>query len=193
MSELVGARTYYFKTKKLIVPSRARCPFYFAEYCRRLATQHICIHFVLRSQLLYILSFRTKNGSTGSGIWALVTLSFIPWLPFLKQQLVVSQELRVRTPSWEHVVSTPQLKAVPLVFGKFLFGVLDLEINAVYLILGCTHHTHRADLHSAFFIFENKNFSASVLADITDHDSLGIFFFHSGFTSQKGCYFRYPH
>lgn len=91
--------------------------------------------FCLVGQLLYLLiASRTKALSSVILIGGVTTMAFLPWLPEFRQQLAVSSELRVRTPNWEHVVSTPQFKALPLVFGKFLFGNVDLEISPIFIL-----------------------------------------------------------
>ena len=98
--------------------------------------------FVILSQVLYVLlAERTKLRSLfisliGAG------LAFLPWLPQFWGQLSEGQALRASLPGWEAVVSTPQLKAIPLVFGKFLFGVVDLEFSLYFVVvtalaLGC--------------------------------------------------------
>jgi uncharacterized membrane protein len=61
-------------------------------------------------------------------------LLFIPWVPYLLEQLHVGQNLRQSLPGWEAVVSIPQLKSLPLTFGKFLFGVLNIEITSFFII-----------------------------------------------------------
>lgn len=56
-------------------------------------------------------------------------LAFLPWLPSFIDQLNAGQMLRLSLPGWETVVSTPQIKALALVGGKFLFGVSDITPN----------------------------------------------------------------
>jgi uncharacterized membrane protein len=59
---------------------------------------------------------------------------FAPWLPSMLEQIKVGQALRLEIPSWESVVSTPQLKALALVPLKFLFGVLNVEPNLFFIV-----------------------------------------------------------
>lgn len=61
-------------------------------------------------------------------------LLFLPWLPSFLDQLNAGQKLRQDLPGWEFVVSTPQLKALPLVLGKFIYGVLEIDFNLLYLL-----------------------------------------------------------
>lgn len=65
--------------------------------------------------------------------WIVSAISFIPWLPYFATQLQVSSELRQAFPTWEEVVSSSQLDALPLTIGKMIFGVLDLEINLIFI------------------------------------------------------------
>lgn len=64
----------------------------------------------------------------------LIILAFLPWLPSFRDQLHAGQVLRLSLPGWETVVSTPQLKALALVGGKFLFGVADITPNPDFVI-----------------------------------------------------------
>ncbi len=64
-----------------------------------------------------------------------MALSFLPWLPMFRLQLAAGSGVRVDLPGWESVVSLPQLKALPLVLGKFIFGVIDLELNLMFVTL----------------------------------------------------------
>ena len=97
--------------------------------------------FLLISQWLIALFLFPNKRLKVTG-WFLVTgLLFLPWLPFFLNQLQIGQTLRTTLPGWELVVSTPQLKALALVIAKFLFGIVDLEINVMFvftaiLILG---------------------------------------------------------
>jgi len=64
----------------------------------------------------------------------LSTLAFLPWLPIFFRQLAAGGEVRRDLPGWEAVVSVPQLKSLPLVFGKFIYGVVDLELNFFFIV-----------------------------------------------------------
>lgn len=65
---------------------------------------------------------------------SLGSLAFMPWLPYFFEQLSTGQALRLTLPDWSTAVSIPQLKALPLVLGKFLYGLVDLEINASFIL-----------------------------------------------------------
>ncbi len=66
---------------------------------------------------------------------AIISLFYLPWLPSFFNQLKIGQQLRVQMPNWESVVSITQLKSLPLIFGKFFYGNLPLDLNLTYLIL----------------------------------------------------------
>lgn len=92
--------------------------------------------FAFIGQLIYLITRRSKHFVVQTVIASVVTtLTFLPWLPFLKEQITVSSQLRTTTPNWETVVSTPQLKALQLVFGKFLFGVVNLDLNPTFITI----------------------------------------------------------
>jgi mannosyltransferase len=59
---------------------------------------------------------------------------FLPWLPTFLLQLAEGGVVREQLPGWAEVVSTPQLKALPLVAGKFLFGVVSLDPTPLFLL-----------------------------------------------------------
>jgi uncharacterized membrane protein len=61
---------------------------------------------------------------------------FVPWLPMFRLQLAAGGEVRQDLPGWSAVVSLPQLKALPLVFGKFIYGVLDLGTAPFFIVSG---------------------------------------------------------
>lgn len=89
-------------------------------------------------------------------------LTFLPWLPIFLQQLATGQSWRQEMPGWENIVSFSQLKSLPLVLGKFLFGVLDLELSWPYFVimflLGITFSL------LVFRLYQQKCFSRKKLA-----------------------------
>ncbi|MEX0895710.1 MAG: glycosyltransferase family 39 protein [Patescibacteria group bacterium] len=83
--------------------------------------------FVVLGQLGYLYFHTTIELKKIAGAFAIAAALFAPWLPGFLEQLAVGTQLRATLPGWEAVVSTPQLKALPLVVGKFIFGVIPLE------------------------------------------------------------------
>lgn len=91
--------------------------------------------FVLLSQLAYVfferrLSFVSVLRQT---FYSLIL--FLPWLPFFLGQLQTGTALAKALPGWDRVVSTPQLKALPLTLAKFILGQIDLKDSVVFLLL----------------------------------------------------------
>ncbi len=109
--------------------------------------------FAFLGQLLFLMSRRNTKAIAQALISGLVTtLAFLPWIPFLFGQMKVGRALQQSTPAWQAAVGTPQLKALQLVVGKFVFGVIDLEVDVLFvfttlIILGLTafllHQLHR--------------------------------------------------
>jgi len=54
-------------------------------------------------------------------------IGFLPLLPLFLRQLAEGGSVRQQLPGWDQVVSIPQLKALPLVFLKFLYGVVPID------------------------------------------------------------------
>jgi len=92
--------------------------------------------FLCLAQLLWA-HMDKKTSLKGCLIAMLVAgISFLPWMPTFFLQLEAGGEVRRELPGWSEVVSIPQLKSLPLVAGKFIFGVMNLEFNATYSLLG---------------------------------------------------------
>ncbi len=89
--------------------------------------------FVLASQILFLLY--KKDWFTTIYAAVIPTIAFLPWLPEFLAQLQAGQTLRANFPGWENIVSFSFLQAPALTFGKFIFGVLNLEINFSYLLI----------------------------------------------------------
>jgi uncharacterized membrane protein len=98
--------------------------------------------FVLLGQVTYLwFSHRTQIFAWGSAV-IMVALTFVPWLPSFLEQLRIGGELRNSLPGWDTVVSLTQLKALPLVAAKFVFGIAPLSatpfVVIAALLLGCS-------------------------------------------------------
>ncbi len=90
--------------------------------------------FVILSQALYCLVFKQKLCRQVVTAFSLGALTFLPWLPTFLRQLEEGQYVRQIMPGWETVVSLPQLKALPLTLGKFLYGIINIDITPAYII-----------------------------------------------------------
>lgn len=91
--------------------------------------------FLMLSQVFWVVA--TQKALIKHFLYAAVGIfvCFIPWLPTFKLQLQAGGLLRQDLPGWEEVVSFSQLKSLPLVGGKFIFGVVNLEISGLFVIL----------------------------------------------------------
>lgn len=89
--------------------------------------------FVLASQVLFLLY--KKNWPVFIYATIIPLIAFLPWLPEFLAQLQAGQALRSSFPGWENIVSFSFLQAPVLTFGKFIFGVLNLEVNFSYLLV----------------------------------------------------------
>lgn len=89
--------------------------------------------FLLIGQAFYV--FWHKRIRLQSWLSAVLVsgITWLPWLPFFLEQLSVGQDVRVQLPGWEKVVSTPQLMTLLLVIGKFLFGVVNIDVNMYFV------------------------------------------------------------
>lgn len=85
--------------------------------------------FLLLSQLVYTALWRRHHLGPLLVALGVAVVGFLPWLPFLLEQLTVGSALRQQLPGWDQVVSLPQLKALPLVFAKFIFGIAPLSAD----------------------------------------------------------------
>jgi uncharacterized membrane protein len=90
--------------------------------------------FLVMGQLVYIAWQERSQLRSFLLSVTMAAVSFGPWLPTFSQQLAAGERLRQFLPGWSEVVSTPQLKALPLVILKFIFGVLDIEPTGWYLL-----------------------------------------------------------
>ena len=113
--------------------------------------------FLILSQLVYVLLLNRKLFKSFVLSTSFSVLCFLPWLPMFLQQLKTGTSWQVNIPGWASVVGTPQLKALPLVFGKFIFGVLDLQLNLFFLVASLLIIGLLA--FQAFKLFKQKKFS----------------------------------
>lgn len=90
--------------------------------------------FLIISQAVYILLLKRNLVSTYFFHAIFWVLGFLPWLPSLWEQFQVGGQLRSTLPGWEQVVSIDSLRSIALVFGKFTFGVLDLEFTLFFFL-----------------------------------------------------------
>jgi hypothetical protein len=91
--------------------------------------------FALIGQGLYLVLRLPKQRMRTVISGALAGAAFLPWLPSFQRQLADSEYVRTALPNWGNVVGTPITKSLLLVVGKFVFGISDLELNLLTLVL----------------------------------------------------------
>ena len=97
--------------------------------------------FLLLAQLFYVLIFHRNLLRSIIYHLSSIILLCLPWLPSLWQQFQTGMGVAHTLPLWRTVVSPPALKALALVFPKFVFGYLPLpnpliQLLPLILILG---------------------------------------------------------
>ncbi len=85
------------------------------------------------AQWLTMLILRRRAWLQITASFCVAGLFFMIWWPWFWEQWIVGQTLRAQLPGWEAVVSTPFLKAIPLTLGKFLTGVIELDVNPTFV------------------------------------------------------------
>lgn len=84
--------------------------------------------FFMLAQISFVLLERNKKTLQKYILSFTASIAgFLPLLPLFLQQLSQGGMVRTQLPGWDQVVSTPQLKALPLVIGKLIYGVLPLD------------------------------------------------------------------
>lgn len=90
--------------------------------------------FLLISQVaLIVFQYRDKFQELFFSMM-LSSLAFLPWLPGFLGQLQEGGSVREKLPGWDKVVSISQVKAIGLTFGKFLYGVLNIDFTLLFII-----------------------------------------------------------
>jgi mannosyltransferase len=89
--------------------------------------------FLILSQIAYIALLKRKFIKKYIFFSIIWIGGFLPWLPKFIEQFQVGAAVRTSLPGWENVVSITQFKSLALVFGKFIFGVLDLEVSGQFI------------------------------------------------------------
>lgn len=89
--------------------------------------------FVIIGQFFYILFLKKDYLKKYLQATFISLLGFSIWLPTFFKQLNAGQSVRIDLPGWENVVSFSQLKSLPLVLAKFIFGNLNIEANIFFI------------------------------------------------------------
>lgn len=91
--------------------------------------------FAILGQVVWLLTIAKKKAVRWLGAYAAAALLFLPWFPSFLDQLSAGTELRANLPGWETVVSPTQIKSLPLVITKFIFGVADVEVTLIFILV----------------------------------------------------------
>ncbi len=89
--------------------------------------------FLLASQITYVAIQRRDVIVYFLSSVFVSLIAFGIWLPVFFQQLSAGGQVRNSLPGWETAVSISQIKSIPLVFGKFIFGVLDIQPSILFI------------------------------------------------------------
>lgn len=131
---LATASAYYFfsylETKKLSALIALAVLNAFGLY-----SSYLYPFFMIGQAVLAATSFSKKQLLQYGGSLIASGASFLPLLPLFLRQLNQGGMLRTQVPGWDQVVSIPQLQALPLVIGKFVFGVLPLDATPLVITL----------------------------------------------------------
>lgn len=125
--------------------------------------------FLLLSQIVYVFLLKRSIFTQFLVSTALACLGFLPWLPSFLEQLHVGGQLRQNTQGWDQVVSLPQFKALPLTIGKFIYGIVDLDLNLFFGISSMA-----LLLGFGYLLFKKGSRLRSL---IIDHRSFALMFF----------------
>lgn len=90
--------------------------------------------FLFLSQIVYLLNHSKRWLPHTAISTALSIVAFLPWLPTFFKQLNAGGLVRQQLPGWSEVVSVTQFKSIPLIFLKFIYGVLNVEPTPFFVI-----------------------------------------------------------
>ena len=84
--------------------------------------------FFMIAQFVY-LGLQLKNKNFKKVFTSLLTsiVGFLPIVPLFLKQLSAGGSVREHLPGWDQVVSIPQLKALPMVFLKLIYGIVPID------------------------------------------------------------------
>lgn len=124
LSALLGIVTTYFliKNKFIWYVLMAICFFYTTYFAP----------FLLAAQGIYLFLFQRKYFKKWCICLLFIILAFLPWLPSFFEQLIAGKNLTGILPGWSEAVSIPVIKALPLVFIKFIIGRISFDNKILY-------------------------------------------------------------
>ncbi len=85
------------------------------------------------SQLLYLYLWEKKQLVRFLKLFSYIGLIYSAWIPFLYQQLQLGLKADTILPGWSSMLSLSFLKALPLLFTKFIIGRIDFDNTLLYV------------------------------------------------------------
>lgn len=95
---------------------------------------HYSYVFIILAQFVYVLFFDRTYLKKFTGYCLLSTIYCLPWLPQFISQLKNGVNIDLYLPGWRYVLTLPTLKAIPVIFFKFIAGRVDLRPEWIYWI-----------------------------------------------------------
>ncbi|MBI2029515.1 glycosyltransferase family 39 protein [Candidatus Gottesmanbacteria bacterium] len=88
--------------------------------------------FFIVSIFIYILLTNRKDVVWFAKNTIISIIIFLPWIPSFLTQFKNGTDLITKLPGWSEAVSTPIVKAIPLVFAKFFLGRISIDQKIIY-------------------------------------------------------------
>ncbi len=129
--------------------------------------------FFIMALFVYVLLKDRKKINWFLTNTAISFLLFIPWIPSFLKQLRIGTSLTTTLPGWGEAVSTPIVKAIPLIFAKFFLGRITMDNKIIYglivmlLTSGFIYFLYKAIKNKNWLLFANLFFIPLILAFLT--------------------------
>ncbi|MCA9368951.1 glycosyltransferase family 39 protein [Candidatus Woesebacteria bacterium] len=92
--------------------------------------------FLFIGQIVYVLWQKRELIKPFAASVFATSILYLPWIPTFLRQLAEGRNVQASLPGWSDVVSIPQLKALPLTVGKFIYGVLYIDPTPFFFLTG---------------------------------------------------------
>lgn len=113
--------------------------------------------FFILSLFVYFYFWQKKRFKWFSKNVIVSFVLFFPWLPSFLEQLRIGSSLTSSLPGWAEAVSTPVIKAIPLIFAKFFLGRITIDNKVIYALV--VFSLISGFVYLAFKGYKNKQFS----------------------------------
>lgn len=95
---------------------------------------HYSYVFIVLAQFVYVLLFDRNYLKKFFFYSLLTTFYFLPWFPQFLKQLHGGVNIDTYLPGWRQVLTLPTVRAIPVIFLKFVSGRIDLRPEWLYWI-----------------------------------------------------------